>query len=512
MKTLGELIQRNADFYPDKEAIVYRDQRVSFGAFARRCEQLGAALYDVNVRRSDRVAFLSMNNVECLEIYGACELTGFLPAPINFRLAAEEIAYILADSAPTVLFFEDQYAAMIAALRPRFPGIRHFISIGASVDHASSYEEFLAAGAQRRAAIRSRPSDYAHLIYTSGTTGRPKGAVRTHTNAIGYAHLLATNCELTFDSRALAVTPLFHIGSKSIEFAVHGRAGTLVVQRQFDPVPVLSTMQSERITYMTLVPTILRALIDVPNVKSFDLSSIRVLNTAGAPITPVLLKRALEVFGPVFMQQYGMTEGLATVMFGSEMRPDGTDEDIRRIGSVGHAMVGVEVRVVDEYGRDCPTGVVGEVINRSPALFDHYWNNSVATLDALRDGWYHSGDMGYFDEKKYLYLVDRKKDMIISGGENIYSREVEIALSRHPHVKEAAVIGVPDAYWGESVRAIVVAAGGTAPSAAELIEHCRNVIAHYKCPKSVVFVDALPVLPTGKVNKVLLRAQYCHGN
>ena len=508
MKTLGEIIERNAACHPDKEGIVFADKRVRFADYAVRCQQLAASLYAEGVRRSDRVAVLSMNRVEILEVYGACELSGFLPCPINFRLASEEIAYILADSAPAVLLFEDQYAPMIEALRPRFPNIRLFISIGTPVAGTIAYEDFLASGAQRSTPIRSRPSDYAHLIYTSGTTGRPKGAVRTHANAIGYSQLLATNCEMTFDGRALLVTPLFHIGAKSQQFAQHWLGGTIVVHRQFDPRAVLEAMQNERITFMTLVPTIVQALIDVPTVKSFDLSSIRVLNTSGAPITPVLLQRAIEVFGRVFMQQYGMTEGLATVMFSSEMRPNGSADDVKRIGSVGHAMIGVEVRVVDEHDNDCPIGVVGEVLNRSPALFDHYWNNSAATLEAMRDGWYHSGDMGYFDEKNYLYLVDRKKDMIISGGENIYSREVEIALARHPNVKDAAVIGIPDPYWGETVRAIVAAVPGTTPSEPELIEHCRSLIAHYKCPKSVIFVEALPVLPTGKVNKVLLREQH----
>jgi len=195
-------------------------------------------------------------------------------------------------------------------------------------------------------------------------------------------------------------------------------------------------------------------------------------------------------------------------MFSSEIRPRGSAVDIRRIGSVGHAMIGVEVRVVDEEGRDCPVGVVGEILNRSSALFDHYWNNTAATIEAKRGGWYHSGDMGYFDEEKYLYLVDRKKDMIISGGENIYSREVEIALARHASVKEVAVIGVPHPYWGEAVRAIVVLFEGHAAAEAQLIEHCRDFIAHYKCPKSIIFTETLPVLPTGKINKVLLRRQY----
>ena len=507
-RSLRQMIERNARQWPNKEAIVFEGRRVSYGEHHRRALQLSGALHHTGLKKRDRAAMLSMNRVEYLEWYAACELAGFLPATINFRLAAPEMDYIIRDCSPKVLFFEDQYADAIDSLREglrkALPGLL-YVCIGASPSWATDYETYLASGDAGGAPVKGEADDYAHIIYTSGTTGRPKGVVRTQQSAIAHAECTGLYSDFTFETRALVATPLFHVGGKGVAMATHLRGGTVILHRTVEPLEMLKAIETEKLTYINFVPTMVQMIVDVPGIEQYDFSSLRTINTAAAPISVPLLKRAIEIFGPIWVQAYGMTEGQVACIYRSELKPDGTEQDKKRIGSVGHAMPNVEFRVVDENDNDVPPGVPGEVISRTDSLLDHYWNNTAATLEALRNGWYHSGDMGVLDEDGYLYLVDRKKDMIISGGENIYSREVEIALEHHPDVRETAVIGIPDPHWGESVRAIVVRKPGSAVTEAALIEFTRERIARYKCPKSVVFMDELPKLASGKVNKVELR-------
>jgi acyl-CoA synthetase (AMP-forming)/AMP-acid ligase II len=306
----------------------------------------------------------------------------------------------------------------------------------------------------------------------------------------------------------LQTTPAFHVGGIGFVNAVAWLGGATVLHRSFEPKAMLETIQAERITFTFLVSAMLQALLDIPELSSYDLSSIENITTAAAPVPVPLLERGIEVLGPVFSVQYGMTESNACWLPSHEVRPDGTAEEVRRLASVGHPCPGIELRIVDDSGLDLPQGQTGEVWLRSATQLAGYWNNSVATADALRDGWYRSGDMGFQDSSGYVFLVDRKKDMIISGGENIYSREVENALLQHPSVIDAAVIGVPHEKWGECVKAIVALRPGELAGEADLIAFCRELIAGYKCPKSIEFVDELPRLPTGKISKVVLRQRF----
>ena len=507
-RSLRQMIERNARQWPDKEAIVFEGRRVSYGEHHRRALQLSGALHHTGLKKRDRAAMLSMNRIEYLEWYAACELAGFLPATINFRLAAPEMDYIIRDCSPKVLFFEDQYADAIDSLREglrkALPGLL-YVCIGASPSWATDYETYLASGDAGGAPVKGEADDYAHIIYTSGTTGRPKGVVRTQQSAIAHAECTGLYSDFTFETRALVATPLFHVGGKGVAMATHLRGGTVILHRTVEPLEMLKAIETEKLTYINFVPTMVQMIVDVPGIEKYDFSSLRTINTAAAPISVPLLKRAIEIFGPIWVQAYGMTEGQVACIYRSELKPDGTEQDKKRIGSVGHAMPNVEFRVVDENDNDVPPGVPGEVISRTDSLLDHYWNNTAATLEALRNGWYHSGDMGVLDEDGYLYLVDRKKDMIISGGENIYSREVEEAIHQHPAVAESAVIGVPDPKWVEAVKAYVVLKSGASLTEDALIEHCRTLIARYKCPRQIAFITELPRIASGKINKVALR-------
>ena len=507
--TLGALHERNARDRGGCEALVFEDRRLTFAEYHDRCQKLAAALYDLGVARQDRVMFLSMNSLTPYETFGACEIAGFIAAPLNFRLAPPEMLHILADAAPKVLIFQQQYAAVVAGLRERAPQDLRYVCVEGGLDWALDYEALIASGSGGGPPVRARRGDYAHLFYTSGTTGRPKGVVHTHEAACQWAPATALVSEFDASSRVLQTSPAFHTGGKGYVVAAHWVGGAAVVRNGFDALKVLQTIERERITFTFMVGAMVEAVLAVPGVERYDLSSLRKVISAAAPIPTPLLRRAIDLLGPVFAVQYGSTEaGNIGNLWRHEVVIDGPPEQVRRLASVGRPIPGIELRILDDQGRDCPTGQPGEVVVRSPALAARYWNNDVATAEAFRDGWYYTGDVGQRDEEGYLFLVDRKKDMIISGGENIYSREVEDAVLQHPEVQNAAVIGVPDPRWGEAVCAVVARRPGAQLTEAALIAHTRTLIAGYKTPKLVHWVDELPYLPSGKIDKVELRRRY----
>ncbi|QBQ99075.1 class I adenylate-forming enzyme family protein [Paraburkholderia pallida] len=504
----GNVIDRSSRLCPEGVAIVFEGRKITYREHALRVRKLGAALHRVGVRHQDRISVLSMNRPEFVEVYGAGDVFGFVTATVNYRLAVEEIAFVLSDTAPRVVVFEEQYRETVDALRARLGDATIYVCIGAANSWAHGYEEFVASGDEQGAPFRASREDYCQLIYTSGTTGRPKGAVRSHYGQSRMAEQIAAALGLRGDSSILVTMPFFHGGARSQQVAAFLRRATVVIHRKFEAGEVLREIARSRISHMHLAPTMFQAVMDHPEFSQHDISSVRGILYAAAPMPVPLLRRGLAAFGSVFINSYGMTETNGTVLFPHQHHLEGTAVQVRRLGSVGQVADGGELRVVDDEGHPCPPGVPGEVCVKSDTQFRLYWNNSVATAEAVRDGWYHTGDIGYLDEEEFLFLVDRKKDMIISGGENIYCREVEDALESHEGVEEAAVIGVPDAYWGEVVHAVIVLRRDRALSASDLIEFCRARIAHYKCPKGVSFVTELPRLPTGKVSKIRLRASH----
>jgi acyl-CoA synthetase (AMP-forming)/AMP-acid ligase II len=509
METISGLLERNAGAYPDKEAFIHGECRLTHRQFFEQACRLASGLHQLGMRRQDRFAILAMNCLEYFELDAAAAVGGYLAAQINFRLAPPEIAYVLKDAAPRVVVFEAQYAEIVGGLRARLPDVERWVCIGPAPEWAMSVEELAASGDVAGPPFRGRAGDFLYLYYTSGTTGKPKGVPWTQRMVAAAGRMCALASEFSGDTRVLQVTPAFHIGGKGYPLGAAWLGGTTVLHRTFDPLSMLETIQRERITFTFMVAAMLQAVLDVPNVGGYDVSSLRSICSASAPIPVPLLKRGIEVLGPVFSVQYGMTEaGNVAALPRHEVNPDGTPDQVRRLASVGHVVPEVDFRVVDDQGRDCPPGAPGEVVIRSEAQLPFYWNNSVATLEAIRDGWYHTGDIGVLDDEQYLFLVDRKRDMIISGGENVYSREVEEALAAHPDVVEASVIGVPDPKWVEAVKAVVVRRPGGSVDEAGLIAHCKTLIAGYKCPKSIAFVDELPRIATGKINKVALRDRY----
>lgn len=508
MKTLAELLERNARLFPEQEAVVYQDRRITYGQLLERGLRLASSLHRMGMRHQDRVAVLAMNCNEYFDVFAACQMTGFICATVNFRLAAPELQYILSDSAPSVLIFEAQYAELVNALRPDLPAIEHYLCIGECPAWAQPYELSLAAGDPAGPGLRALPEDIVHLIYTSGTTGRPKGAARSQQGDLALAQNQSATMDIRTNGRMLVMMPMFHAGGISMMLSEFWHAGCVVLHRKFEPEEVLRTIERERIETVHMAPTIVQQVLDLPNLGDFDLSSLETILYAAAPMPVAVLKRGVELLGQIFVNSWGMTETSGTVLPRHLHKLQGSAEEVRRLGSIGQAMTYCDIRVVDEWDQDCPCGTPGEIWIRSPANMAYYWNNSIATIETLRDGWLRTGDMAWIDEAGFLFLVDRKKDMIISGGENIYCQEVEQALMHHPGVVDVAVIGVPHEKWGEAVKAVVVRNSGMSVTEAELIEFCTTRIARYKKPASVDWVDELPRLPSGKVNKMVLRERY----
>ena len=507
-QTLADMLDNNAWKYPDDTAFVWEDRRVTHAQFHVRVSKLANALRRLGLKRQDRVGILSQNNLEFQEVYGACEISGFICATVNWRLAIPEMVYIINDGAPKVLIFEAAYAGTVLAMKDQLKTVEHFVCIGGG-EFGESYDTLVESGDASGVPFRPRPDDIAFLIYTSGTTGRPKGVMLGQGGQVAAAEILGSDQRNSPADRLLIMMPLFHIGAKIIQLAQHWRAGAVYVQKGFEPQAILECIEREKITVTHMAPTMVQTLLESPAIEQgADLSSLRMIVYAAAPMPIPVLKKGLKMLGPVFQHQFGQTEGIGTTLLAHQHRPDGTDRDREILTSVGQASPRVNVRIVDDNGDGLPVGEVGEILLTSPGVMKGYWNNTAATIETLRDGWVHTGDVGRLDAEGYLYLVDRKKDMIISGGENIYSREVEEAVITHDAVSEVAVIGVPDAKWGEAVKAVVVLRSGMSATAQDLIDHCRILIASYKRPRHVEFVDEIVKLPSGKIDKVRLRKLY----
>jgi acyl-CoA synthetase (AMP-forming)/AMP-acid ligase II len=507
---VGDVIERNARLFPAKTAVVFEGKRPTFAQFATRVRKLANALAAGGLKRGMRLAILAQNRIEYFETVGTAEMAGFIAVTLNWRLAPAELAPIVEDCTPTVLIFEERFAAQAETLRQS--GIERFIVIGAANEWAEAYEAVLASGADAPPPFRPEPADTVYLIYTSGTTGSPKGVELSHRAILSSAVMNSWGIGAATSDRMLIVMPLFHIGGKICQLAFHVLGATIYLHRAFDAKAMLRCIEEARITCAHFAPIMVRDLLDVPDLASYRKDSLRAIVYASAPMAVAQLREAIAAFGLIFHQVYGMTECVVgSILHAHQHLPDGTPAEVRRLASAGQPFFDHEIKVARSDGSECATGEIGEILIRGPSVMTGYWNNPSATAETLRGGWMHTGDMGFFDDEHFLFVADRKKDMIVSGGENIYSREVEEALVTHPAVEHAAVLGVPDARWGEAVKACVVLRRGQQASEDELIEHCRERIASYKKPRSVDFVDALPRLFNGKVDKKALRAGYWQG-
>lgn len=503
--TMGTTLEDNAVRFADEPAYIMGQDVVTHGQLLQRARQLASALEGLGLHRQDRVGILAMNCLEYGEVLAAGQWSGLIIATVNFRLAPPEMAYIINDSGPKVLIFEAQYSAIIDQLRPDLHSVETYVCIGNEPAWALGYESLLAQGSQEGSSFRSREEDIACLIYTSGTTGKPKGCILGQREMREGARTMSVETRAGPGDRILLVMPLFHIGAAAMGQGLHFRGGCAVLHREFSAAALLRAVAEDGVTILHLAPTLVQMVLEHEDVAATDLSALHTLVYSAAAMPLPVLQRGMEMLGSIFLNLYGQTEVFTSGLLREQHRPNGSEREQRWLTSVGQPFPNTLVKIVDGQGRECPAGEPGEIVVRSAAMARGYWNNSAATLATFADGWCHSGDVGIIDEDGMLYLVDRIKDVIVSGGENIYSREVEDAILAHPAVLECAVVGVPDQKWGESVCAIVIKREGYQVAEEELVEHCRSLIASYKKPRSIVFDIDIPKLPTGKVDKVTLR-------
>lgn len=510
-----QTLRRARLLFAERTATVDGEARYTYREFFDRVRRLAGALRELGIGDDDKVAILTLNGHRCLELFYATFWAGGVVVPLNVRLAPPELVQQINESEAKVFVVDDTFAMMLPALQGQLHSVRRivFAAAGEAPDGLLSYDKLLAEGEPVDDAGRNG-DDVAGIFYTGGTTGRAKGVMLTHDNIMANAQNgLMSNRSCQHDVY-LHSAPMFHLADCSGTFAVTLVGATHAFIPFFEPARFMQAVQEYRVTLGLLIPTMLNMVLNHPDFAKYDLSSLRLISYGAAPIPLALLKQALRTLPCGFIQGYGMTElsPLCAMLPPEDHCVDGAPEQTKRLRSAGIPIFTAEVRVVDEQDQEVPYGTVGEICARGPMVMKGYWKQPEATAQALRGGWMHTGDAGYMEADGYIYLVDRTKDMIVTGGENVYSVEVEAAIYEHPAVLEAAVIGIPDEKWGEAVHALVVRKSGAAASEEEIIHHCHSRIANYKCPKSVKFVDGeLPKSSVGKILKRDLRAPYWEG-
>ncbi len=514
--TYADVIYRNAILYTYEEAFKCRDESVTFGQVNERINSLIHALTSMGVRKGDVLGILSWNCIDYADVYGAAMKFGYIASPFNPRLKLDELDYLINYSETNTLFVGPQLADLVRELKPRIPSVKHFISLERHAPDMVSHREILATYPTDEPAIDLQEDDPVFLFYTSGTTGVPRGALYTQRRAIDDTRRFAIALSLEQGDRHVQIMPLFHVGGTKNFWGYFFVGGSNVIMPQisFDPAASLQAVQDEKATDIHIVATHLAAFLALPDVDTYHLGSLKRMFYAASPMPLELLKRGMEKWGPVFMEFYGGTEdGPNVTMLSVKQHRMGLYQSDKQhiLTSAGFPHIGVHVRIVNDKEEDVEPNEVGEIIVYSKAVLQEWWRKPEETAETIRDGWVHTGDLGRYDEQGYIYIVDRKRDMICSGGENVYPREVEEILYQHPAVHEAAVFGVPDDYWVEKVHAAIALKPGTSVAEKEIIEFCKQRLARYKAPKSVEFMEALPKTASGKILKRAIRDKYWAG-
>jgi acyl-CoA synthetase (AMP-forming)/AMP-acid ligase II len=501
---------------PDKTAIVFEDKRYTFTQLNERVNRLANGLMKLGVKKGDRVAFLQVNCNQCVETYFAVAKTGAIYLPLNFRARGNELSYMLNTAEAGTLIVGERYITLINSIRPELKHLKNLISMESKHDDMLYYEDIISSSPPDEVVTDIDEDDTTMLMYTAGTTGFPKGVMLSHNSFSVYVLENVTPPDPEADERNILTVPLYHVaGIQAMMAAIYG-GRTLVMERQFEPKEWMELVEREKANRAMMVPTMLKMLLDHPDFSKHDLSSLKVITYGAAPMPIPVIKQALEVFpGVSFINAFGQTETASTI---TSLSPEdhiltGTEEEkekkLKRLASIGKPMSDVEMKVVDEDGNSLPPGEVGEILAKGPRVMTGYWKDEEKTAKTIdKDGWVHTGDVGYVDEDGYYFLAGRSSDMIIRAGENISPEELESVIREHPKVGDVAVIGVPDETWGEEPMAIVIVKKGENTTEEEIMEHCRQNLASFKRPRSVVFVDDLPRNPMGKVVKRELREKY----
>ena len=507
------------EFYPAKTAVLDGERSFTYSQIGERVAALARFFQVQGIEPDDRISVLEVNSHAYLETYYAAAGVGAILNPLNYRLAPKEIAYILRDSGSRWLLANTQFATQVQGLFEEDTPLEGIIWINGSATTPGSiacyeYENAIETHQGFFEPIPVREDNIAHLYYTSGTTGRPKGVMLSHKNVC--LHALGTIAELKLTDSDIwgHIAPMFHLADAWATFAFTWVGACHVMVGQFEPETVMSTIETRRITLSNLIPTMLNLMIKHPRIGEFDFSSLRVILSGGAPIAPQVVRSIMESFGCDYIQTYGMTETSPYLTFSilkQHLLDLSPEDQIKYKSKTGRPFIGVDLKVVDEKASPVAADEqqVGEIWVRGDTVTRGYWNRPDETEQAFTDGWLRTGDLAVVDTEGYVNIVDRKKDMIVTGGENVYSTEVENVLYMHPKVLEAAVFGIPDEKWGEAVTAAVVLKQDETATETEIIEFCKEYQASYKAPKSIVFLDELPKTGSGKITKKVLRDTHC---
>ena len=500
---------------PDHTCAAMDDRKLTYLEADRLANRFANSLLAQGLKKGDRFTYISLNSIDMVIMYYGAAKVGVVPVPLNYRLAPREVLYIVNDSGSKLVFSQPEFSDGVAAVHSELENVQALIHLSSSEDKEGwfSYDDWLVSDDSKPDADIF-DTDQLYQMYTSGTTGLPKGVMSNHYSVCENitAGILFTSMGVSCE-RNLIVAPMYHVAAAVTVMLVIARGGSLVIVDAFEPLNVVNKLESEKITIVTLVPAMIQAcLVHVQDLGSRDFSSLRRITYGASPIAKEVLVNAMDKFGCEFSQGFGMTElsCLATGL-SPEDHVRAVESEPELLTSAGRAVLGTDVRIADENDQEVPFGTVGELQVRGPQVMTGYWNKPDATAETLKGGWMHTGDAARMDEDGYIYIQDRIKDMIVSGGENIYPAEVENALFQHPAVADAAVIGIPSDQWGESVLAFLVLQGDVKPTTEELIEFCRSHLAGYKLPRQVEIVDVLPRNASGKVLKNQLREPYWEG-
>jgi len=512
---VGTLLTKSARTFPQRLAIAYGNHEWTYQQANNRINKLANGLTRLGIKKGENVAILLHNCPEFLETLFACFKAGIGTVPINFRLHPKECSFIIDNSEAVAVVLGDDFRDSLYALKHEMPRVKHTLCIADPLKGMLQYEDLLKEQSPNFADVDVERDDLAWLFYTSGTTGQPKGAMLTHHVLMMMTmNFFADMAPLGPDDVILHAAPLSHgSGLYCLPNVAKGAANIILHAKTFDPKTVFETIRRRKVTNMFMAPAMIKRLVTSPEIDQYDLSSLKCIHYGGAPIYVEDLKTAVRKLGQVFVQLFGQAESPMTISYlrKEEHLLEGTEEEMKRLTSAGIPRTDVEVKIVDDKDHELPPGEMGEIVVRGEVVMKGYWRNPKATAETLRGGWLHTGDLGVMDERGYVYILDRAKDMIISGGENIYSREIEDVILKHPAVHEVAVIGVPDETWGEAIKAIVALKQGQKATQEEIINFCKEHMASFKKPKSVEFIEEIPKNPYGKVLKRELREKYWAG-
>jgi acyl-CoA synthetase (AMP-forming)/AMP-acid ligase II len=501
---------------PDRELMVFDGKRWTFDQTNDRVNRLANALTGLGVEKGDRIGILQVNCSQYIETYFAIAKIGAILVPLNFRAKADELSYMLANAETKLLFVGARYLDMTDRMLPDLPSVEQCISLDEKVDGRLFYEDLIDSGSPEEVFTEIDDEDLTILMYTAGTTGRPKGVPLKHSGFVSYILDSVDPVDPDIEEKNLLTVPLYHIaGIQAMLAAVYG-GRTLVLMSQFDVTEWLETAEKERANRAMLVPTMLKWIVDDPDFSKYDLTSLKVITYGAAPMPYEVIKKAIELLPEArFINAFGQTETASTITFlGPEDHViEGSEEEkekkLKRLtSSIGKPLPDVQVKILDPDGNTLPVLEVGEIVAKGPRIMAGYWKDEEKTAEVMTsDGWLRTGDTGYIDEEGYIYLAGRADDLIIRGGENISPKEIEDVLYSYPKIDDAAVIGIPDPEWGQECRAVIVLKEGQNATEEEIMEHCK-CLAGFKRPKSIVFVDELPLNQMGKVLKKKLREMY----